>query len=87
VPKYLPYLMNRFLALGGRAFRVTLPSLSALLLEDRPPLTPFPPTSINASPSFDPAAVVNCTGIGALSIGDVLGNVSSYIASIFLDSL
>ncbi|KAJ6572024.1 FAD dependent oxidoreductase [Mycena capillaripes] len=73
VPRYLQYLMNRFLALGGHAFRVTLPSLSALLSEkDRPSLTPFPPTSTNASPSFDPAAVINCTGIGAFSIGDVL---------------
>ncbi|KAJ6532688.1 D-amino-acid oxidase [Mycena vulgaris] len=73
VPRYLPYLMNRFLSAGGRAFRVTLPSLSTLLSEkDRPGLTPFPPTSTNAPPSFSPAAVINCTGIGALSMGDVL---------------
>lgn len=70
--------MNRFLALGGHAFRVTLPSLSALLSEkDRPSLTPFPPTATTVSPSFDPVAVVNCTGIGAFSIGDVLGNNAS----------
>ncbi|KAJ7098334.1 D-amino-acid oxidase [Mycena epipterygia] len=73
VPRYLPYLMNRFLVAGGSAFRVTLPSLSALLSEkDRPALTSFLPTSTNATPSFDPEAVVNCTGIGAFSIGDVL---------------
>ncbi|KAF8217780.1 FAD dependent oxidoreductase [Mycena galopus ATCC 62051] len=73
VPRYLPWLMNRFLTLGGRAFRVTLPSLSALLSEeDRPSLTPFPLTSTNPPPSLDPAAIINCTGIGALKIGDVL---------------
>ncbi|KAJ7922678.1 D-aspartate oxidase, partial [Mycena leptocephala] len=53
VPRYLPYLMDRFLRSEGRAFRVSLPSLSALLSEKDP--------------------VINCTGIGALSIGDVLG--------------
>ncbi|KAJ6616427.1 D-amino-acid oxidase [Mycena sp. CBHHK59/15] len=73
VPRYLPYLWDRFLAAGGRAFRVTLPSLSALLSEkDRPALTPFPPSSTNVSPTFDPSAIINCTGIGALSLGDVL---------------
>ncbi|KAJ6616450.1 hypothetical protein B0H10DRAFT_2391792 [Mycena sp. CBHHK59/15] len=42
VPRYLPYLWDRFLAAGGHAFRVTLPSLSALLSEkDRPALTHF----------------------------------------------
>ncbi|KAJ7885160.1 D-amino-acid oxidase [Mycena olivaceomarginata] len=55
VPRYLPWLLERFLALGGRAFRGTLPSLSALLSEeDRP------------------SPLINCTGIGARSIGDVL---------------
>ncbi|KAJ6491367.1 D-aspartate oxidase [Mycena vitilis] len=72
VPRYLPYLMNRFIGLGGRAFRVTLPSLSALLSEDRPSLIPFPSTSANSFPSFDPAAIINCTGLGAAFIGDVL---------------
>ncbi|KAJ6469503.1 hypothetical protein C8R45DRAFT_1218600 [Mycena sanguinolenta] len=73
VPRYLPYLINRFFSLGGRAFRVTLPSLSALLSEDeRPSLSPFPPTSLNDPPSLHPAAIINCTGIGALSLGDVL---------------
>ncbi|KAJ7253684.1 hypothetical protein B0H12DRAFT_1202435 [Mycena haematopus] len=73
VPRYLPYLMKRFLTLGGHAFRVTLPSLSALISEeDRPTLTPFPLTSINGPPSFHPAAIINCTGLGALSLGDVL---------------
>ncbi|KAJ7731139.1 D-amino-acid oxidase [Mycena maculata] len=72
VPRYLPYLMNRFLSGGGRAFRVTLPSLSALLsAKDRPDLVPFPPTSTNTPPSFDPVAIINCTGIGAFSMGDV----------------
>ncbi|KAJ7484457.1 D-amino-acid oxidase [Mycena latifolia] len=73
VPRYLPYLMNRFLSAGGRAFRATLPSLSALLSEkDRPSLAAFPPAATSSPPSFSPAAVINCTGIGALSIGDVL---------------
>ncbi|KAJ7151246.1 D-amino-acid oxidase [Mycena filopes] len=73
VPRYLPYLVKRFLASGGRAFRVTLPSLSALLSQEhRPALAPFPPGSTTTLPSFNPVAVMNCTGIGALSIGDVL---------------
>ncbi|KAJ7677737.1 hypothetical protein DFH06DRAFT_559506 [Mycena polygramma] len=75
VPRYLPYLMDRFLASGGRAFRTTLPSLSALLSEsERPAIEPFPPTSSPGStaPTFAPAAVINCTGIGALAIGDVM---------------
>ncbi|KAJ7322896.1 D-amino-acid oxidase [Mycena albidolilacea] len=73
VPRYLPWVLERFLALGGRAFRGTLPSLSALLSEeDRPSLTPFPPTSTNVHPSLNPVAIINCTGIGARSIGDVL---------------
>ncbi|KAJ7779074.1 FAD dependent oxidoreductase [Mycena metata] len=73
VPRYLPYLMDRFLSLGGRAFRVTLPSLSVLLSEEtRPALTAFPSTSVSTPPTFEPAVVINCTGIGALSIGDVL---------------
>ncbi|KAJ7255380.1 D-aspartate oxidase [Mycena rebaudengoi] len=42
VPRYLPYLMNRFLVAGGHAFRVALPSLSSLLSEkERPQLVPF----------------------------------------------
>ncbi|KAJ7698674.1 hypothetical protein B0H17DRAFT_325581 [Mycena rosella] len=73
VPRYLPYLMDRFLSAGGCAFRATLPSLSALLSEkDRPALAAFPPTPTNVLPSYSPAAVVNCTGIGAFSMGDVL---------------
>ncbi|KAJ7089297.1 D-aspartate oxidase [Mycena belliarum] len=73
VPRYLPYLMDRFMTAGGHAFRVTLPSLSALLSEkNRPALEPFPPTSGPTQPSIFPAAVVNCTGIGALSMGDVM---------------
>ncbi|KAF7369315.1 D-amino-acid oxidase [Mycena venus] len=75
VPRYLPYLLNRFLALGGRALRTTLPSLSALLSEkDRPTLEVFPATSSDerGPPTFNPAAVINCTGIGARSVGDVL---------------
>ncbi|KAK7046880.1 D-amino-acid oxidase, partial [Favolaschia claudopus] len=73
VPRYLLWLMDRFLALGGQAFRATLPSLSVLLSEDNcPTLAPFPPTSTNPTPSFNPAAILNCTGIGAVSLGDVL---------------
>ncbi|KAJ7255262.1 D-aspartate oxidase [Mycena rebaudengoi] len=72
VPRYLPYLMDRFLAAGGHAFRVDLPSLSSLLSEkERPQLVPFAPSSADSAPPFDPAAVINCTGIGALSLGDV----------------
>ncbi|KAJ7255261.1 D-amino-acid oxidase [Mycena rebaudengoi] len=72
VPRYLPYLMNRFLAAGGHAFRVALPSLSSLLSEkERPQLMPFAPSSADSAPPFDPAAVINCTGIGALFLGDV----------------
>ncbi|KAJ7344043.1 hypothetical protein DFH08DRAFT_781485 [Mycena albidolilacea] len=73
VPRYLPYLMNRFLASGGRAFRTTLPSLSALLSNtDRPTFEVFPPNSSRSPPTLRPTAVINCTGLGALSIGDVL---------------
>lgn len=76
MPRYLPYLWNRFLSSGGQAFRTTLPSLSALLSEkDRPALEAFPPTSSHAAPIFNPAALINCTGIGALSMGDVLGRL------------
>jgi hypothetical protein len=74
VPRYLPYLMNRFLASGGRAFRTTLPSLSALLSNiDRPAFEVFPPNSSRSPPTLHPTAVIICTGLGALSIGDVLG--------------
>ncbi|KAJ6532677.1 D-amino-acid oxidase [Mycena vulgaris] len=73
VPRYLPYLMNRFLHAGGHAFRTTIPSLSSLISgKDRPVLQPFPPTSTNILPSSEPAAVINCTGLGALSLEDVL---------------
>ncbi|KAJ7664669.1 hypothetical protein DFH06DRAFT_1087553 [Mycena polygramma] len=75
VPRYLPYLLNRFLASGGRTFRAMLPSLTALLSEtERPTIEPFPPTSNSGStaPTFAPGAVINCTGMGALTIGDVL---------------
>jgi hypothetical protein len=76
VPRYLPYLMDRFLAAGGHAFRVDLPSLSSLLSEkERPQLAPFAPSSADSAPPFDPAAVINCTGIGALFLGDVEGIV------------
>ncbi|KAJ6482630.1 D-amino-acid oxidase, partial [Mycena sanguinolenta] len=72
VPRYLLYLMDHFIAAGGRAFRTTLPSLSALVSEkDRPPLTAFPATSSTALPTLTPAAVINCTGLGTLSLGDV----------------
>ncbi|KAK7059669.1 D-amino-acid oxidase [Favolaschia claudopus] len=73
VPRYLVWLMDRFLILGGKAFRATLPSLSVLLSKDNcPTIAPFPPTSTNPTPSFNPVAILNCTGIGALSLGDVL---------------
>ncbi|KAJ7698692.1 D-amino-acid oxidase [Mycena rosella] len=72
VPRYLPYLMNRFLHAGGQAFRMTIPSLSSLIARnDRPVLEAFP-LSAGSPPSSDPAAVINCTGLGALSLGDVL---------------
>ncbi|KAJ7201695.1 D-aspartate oxidase, partial [Mycena pura] len=72
VPRYLPYLMKKFLSAGGHAFRTTIRSLSSLLVaNDRPALEPFStPTSL--PPTFNPAAVINCSGLGALSLEDVL---------------
>ncbi|KAJ7098327.1 FAD dependent oxidoreductase [Mycena epipterygia] len=73
VPRYLLYLMNRFLNAGGQAFRTVIPSLSSLISpEDRPALESFPQGSTNAPPPFNPAAIINCTGLGSLSLGDVL---------------
>ncbi|KAJ7753957.1 D-amino-acid oxidase [Mycena maculata] len=72
VPRYLSYLMSRFLAAGGQAFRTTIASLSSLLsVTDRPALEPFPLGSTNSMPS-SPVALINCTGLGALTLGDVL---------------
>ncbi|KAJ7138423.1 D-amino-acid oxidase [Mycena crocata] len=73
VPRYLVYLIHRFIALGGQSFRVTLPSLSTLLSEkDCPTLEALPTNSANTMPSFEPSALINCSGIGALAMGDVL---------------
>ncbi|KAJ7484471.1 D-amino-acid oxidase [Mycena latifolia] len=73
VPNYLPYLMERFFQAGGLAFRITVSSLSSLIsVKDRPAFEAFPPTSTGSPPFSEPAAVINCTGLGALSLGDVL---------------
>ncbi|KAJ7484478.1 D-amino-acid oxidase [Mycena latifolia] len=73
VPNYLPYLMERFFQAGGLAFRTTVSSLSSLIsVKDRPAFEAFPPTSTGSPPFSEPAAVINCTGLGALSLGDVL---------------
>ncbi|KAJ7138432.1 hypothetical protein C8R43DRAFT_1019067 [Mycena crocata] len=73
VPDYLPYLINRFLNGGGRAFRTKLKSISSLFTaQDRPAFQRFPLASADSAPPLNPAAVINCTGLGALSLGDVL---------------
>lgn len=83
VPRYLPYLMDRFLNAGGRAFRVTLPSLASLVSEDPArALEPFPRGSAYPLPVERPAAVINCAGLGALTLGDVLGG---WRISLFVD--
>ncbi|KAJ7636978.1 D-amino-acid oxidase [Roridomyces roridus] len=71
VPRYLAYLLERFQSLGGMAFRTTIPSLSSLI-SDRSSCEPFPAGSTHSAPSSIPAAVINCTGLGALTLGDVM---------------
>lgn len=75
VPRYLLYLLDRFLKAGGRAFRVSLPSLSSLLTPETLSTSPLPSSPSDVPTS--PAAIINCTGIGARSIGDVLGRFSA----------
>ena len=60
-PRYLPYLFQLFIARGGQYWRAEVPSLHALL--ENPPQ---PPSSYGP-----PAAVVNCTGLGSRTLGDV----------------
>ncbi|KAF8178101.1 hypothetical protein K438DRAFT_1277948 [Mycena galopus ATCC 62051] len=79
VPNYLPYLLDRFFKLGGHAFRTTITSLSSLVsATDRPALEGFTFDSTSGSdiasptPTFNPAVVINCTGLGALTLEDVL---------------
>lgn len=56
-PNYLAYLQKRFVAAGGHIVRQTLASLSDLIA-DSDNSTRLPP----------PAAIVNCSGIGALAL-------------------
>ncbi|KAF7323735.1 D-amino-acid oxidase [Mycena kentingensis (nom. inval.)] len=70
VPRYLPYLMERFYALGGKAFRTTLTSLSSLLTT--PPTANLEPLNEAALPATPPAALINCTALGAATLTDVL---------------
>ncbi|KAJ7248131.1 hypothetical protein B0H12DRAFT_1020340, partial [Mycena haematopus] len=76
VPRYLPYLLDRFLKLGGHAFRTTISSLSSLVSpNERAPLESFNSNSSSdpqQTPTLNPAAVINCTGLGVLSLQDVL---------------
>ncbi|KAJ7089309.1 D-aspartate oxidase [Mycena belliarum] len=66
VPRYLPYLMERFLRAGGKACRAKVSSLSSLISES------YHHPTIPRSSNPKSAAVINCTGLGALSLGDVL---------------
>ncbi|KAJ6567477.1 hypothetical protein B0H10DRAFT_2111698 [Mycena sp. CBHHK59/15] len=79
VPQYLAYLWHRFFFLGGRAFRSKLSSLSDLLspttgvrlgLEHVARDGNITETT-SGSLTFNASALVNCTGLGALSLGDV----------------
>ncbi|KAF7366445.1 D-amino-acid oxidase [Mycena sanguinolenta] len=75
VPRYLPYLLERFFKLGGQAFRTTIPSLSSLVsANERAPMEVFSLNSSNnpQTPTLNPVAVINCTGLGAFSLQDVL---------------
>ncbi|KAG6853358.1 hypothetical protein C0991_005032 [Blastosporella zonata] len=56
-PIYLQKLVSRFKTLGGILYRASLDSLSSALQ--------FSP------PSHEPIAIVNCTGIGSLTLKDV----------------
>ncbi|KAJ7054387.1 FAD dependent oxidoreductase [Mycena amicta] len=73
VPRYLPHLMKRFFSLGGQAFRTktALTSLSSLLTDKRPELEQISSES-TTPPTLTPAAVINCTGLGAMVLEDVL---------------
>ncbi|CAK5272829.1 unnamed protein product [Mycena citricolor] len=58
---------------GGHAYRATLPSLTSLFTPSARP--PFEPIGSEVSPPtapFDAVAVFNCTGLGALTLGDVM---------------
>ncbi|KAF8178094.1 hypothetical protein K438DRAFT_1277718 [Mycena galopus ATCC 62051] len=77
VPNYLPYLLGRFFKLGGHAFRTTITSLSSLVsATDRTTLESFTFNSTSGiaspTPTFNPAVVINCTGLGVLSLQDVI---------------
>ncbi|KAJ7051306.1 D-amino-acid oxidase, partial [Mycena amicta] len=73
VPHYLRYLFDKVVAAGGKGFRTKIPSLSALLgpHEDLN-LEPVPSGNRLSARTPTPAAIINCTGLGALSLGDVL---------------
>ncbi|KAJ6481803.1 D-amino-acid oxidase [Mycena sanguinolenta] len=76
VPRYLPYLLNRFFNLGGHAFRTTISSLSSLVsASERPSMEVFSLSSSasdSQTPTLNPVAMINCTGLGAFSLQDVL---------------
>ncbi|KAF7291859.1 D-amino-acid oxidase [Mycena indigotica] len=79
VPKYLPYLMELFFALGGYAFRTKSPlsSLSSLLTGKHPELEQIredgsSTSQFTTTPTLTPGALVNCTGLGARHLEDVL---------------
>ncbi|KAJ6530755.1 hypothetical protein B0H19DRAFT_1384643 [Mycena capillaripes] len=79
VPQYLAYLWHRFFFLGGRAFRSKLSSLSDLLSPTTGVRLGFEHVArdgnitelTSGSLTFNASALVNCTGLGALSLGDV----------------
>lgn len=81
VPQYLAYLWHRFFFLGGRAFRSKLSSLSDLLSPTTGVRLGLEHVArdgnitelTSGSLTFNASALVNCTGLGALFLGDVNG--------------
>ncbi|KAJ7211966.1 hypothetical protein C8J57DRAFT_1256513 [Mycena rebaudengoi] len=79
VPQYLAYLWHRFFFLGGRAFRSKLSSLSDLLSPTMGVRLGLEHVArdgnitelTSGSLTFNASALVNCPGLGALSLGDV----------------
>ncbi|KAJ7161788.1 D-amino-acid oxidase [Mycena crocata] len=73
-PRYVRYLLDKFLAADGFAFRARLASLSDTASAlTKTVFEPFEQTATAPlAPPSDPIALINCTGLGALSLGDVL---------------
>ncbi|KAJ7851472.1 hypothetical protein B0H13DRAFT_2674167 [Mycena leptocephala] len=79
VPQYLAYLWHRFFFLGGRAFRSKLSSLSDLLSPatgarlglEHVARDGIITETTSGSLTSNASALINCTGLGALSLGDV----------------